>query len=47
MDIKQELEAYRPWNEQEARDREAMLFLLDTQPDIFSRENRIAHFTAS
>lgn len=41
------LAAYRPWNEQEARDQEVMLAALSFFPDCFSRENRIAHFTAS
>lgn len=47
MEIKQQLEVYRPYNEQEANDKVIMLQLLDSQSDIFSRENRFAHMTSS
>lgn len=47
MKLQQQLEAYVPCNEQEEKDRELMLHLLKTCPDIFTRENRTAHFTAS
>ena len=47
MSLKEDLLAYQPFNEQEEKDREVMLALLDTQPDIFERKNRVAHFTAS
>ncbi len=45
--MEQKLNQYTPWNEQEERDKEVMLSLLNTQKDIFERENRTAHFTAS
>ena len=35
MSLKEDLLAYQPFNEQEEKDREVMLALLDTQPDIF------------
>ena len=38
---------YQPWNEQEERDRDIILFHLERTPDIFSRENSTAHMTAS
>ncbi len=47
MNIKQELERYIPFNEQEASDKKIMLEALEKYPDIFSRENSLAHFTAS
>lgn len=47
MNLQQQLESYVPYNEQEEKDRELMLHLLKTCPDIFTRENRTAHFTAS
>ena len=47
MAIRQDLENYIAWNEQEERDRQVMLHLLDTQRDIFLRENQTAHFSAS
>lgn len=47
MNLKQDLILYKPWNEQEQCDKEVMQKLLEEQPDIFYRENRTAHFTAS
>lgn len=42
-----EIRAYRLYNEQEEKDRELILHSLETQPDIFTRENCLAHMTAS
>lgn len=47
MNIQKDLENYIPYNEQEASDKEIILQLLADRPDIFTRENRTAHFTAS
>lgn len=47
MNLQHQLEQYHPYNEQEQRDRAVMLQLLATQPDIFTRENQVAHMTAS
>lgn len=47
MDLRQQLFHYQPYNEQEERDKEMMLSLLATEEDIFTRENAVAHFTAS
>ncbi len=47
MDLIGQIERYRPYNEQEMRDREVILDCLRTQKDIFTRENRLAHMTAS
>ncbi len=44
MSLKEDLLAYQPFNEQEEKDREVMLALLDTQPDIFERKNRVGTF---
>lgn len=46
MGLKEQIERYRPWNEQEEEDKKELLRVL-TQPDIFLRENRTAHMTAS
>ena len=46
-DLLKALTEYRPWNEQEARDRDILLRALDASPDPFTRENEIMHFTAS
>lgn len=47
MDFKQQLVQYQPYNEQEERDKAVMLSLLDAKPDIYMRENQVAHMTAS
>lgn len=47
MKLQEQLEQYHPFNEQEERDKKVMLQLLKMQPDIFTRENEVAHFTAS
>ena len=47
MTVLEQLEAYVPFNEQEARDRELILWYLRAMPDAFSRENRAAHMSAS
>lgn len=44
--LRNALLAYQPWNEQEEQDRQVMLDYL-SMPQIFERENLIAHFTAS
>ena len=46
LPLERQLLAYRPCNEQETRDRALLLQYL-TQPDIFTRQNETAHFTAS
>jgi 8-oxo-dGTP pyrophosphatase MutT (NUDIX family) len=46
MDLKSELEAYRPFNEQEEKDRDEILYRLEHE-DIWTRQNRGAHLSAS
>ena len=47
MDIREEIEKYRPCCEQEARDKAVILSFIDSAPDAFERSNLIAHMTAS
>lgn len=47
MNLYEQLQQYHPYNEQEANDCDVMLGLLEKEPNIFLRENRTAHFTAS
>ena len=47
MNIEQQIADYKPYNEQEAHDQAVMRQLLATQPDLFTRENEVAHMTAS
>lgn len=46
MDLQTELRAFRPWNEQEERDRSALLRLLEGGGSFYGREDP-AHLTAS
>ncbi|MBO7710824.1 MAG: NUDIX hydrolase [Lachnospiraceae bacterium] len=46
-DLIRQIEAYQPFNEQEARDKETILQMLRTVDNIFLRDNLLAHMTAS
>ena len=46
-ELRAQVEAYRPVNEQEERDRELLLRWIDSGTDILTRENEVAHLTAS
>lgn len=43
----QKIREYKPFNEQEERDREVLLRLLSGVEDVYSRKNLTAHMTAS
>lgn len=45
--LKQQLQQYTPFNAQEEKDRELILRYLDTFDDVLTRDNEMAHFTAS
>ena len=47
MKIREEIEKYIPYNEQEISDKELMIKYLDTFDDVLTRENKMCHFTAS
>lgn len=47
MTIREELEQYKPFNEQEERDRENLLRWIDSGMDLYTRDNTFAHFSAS
>lgn len=47
MKLLYQIENYEPFNEQEERDKELILQCLKNQRDIFTRENTVAHMTAS
>lgn len=47
LKLREALLRYEHCNEQEARDREVMLWALDRQPTPLTRDNPLAHFTAS
>jgi len=47
MNLKEQIEKYIPYNEQEAKDRDVMLKYINTFDDVLTRNNEFAHFTAS
>lgn len=47
MNLKEQIQKYNPYNEQEESDKEMMLKCLDIFEDVLTRENKICHFTAS
>ena len=47
MEIIEQIENYRPYNEQETRDKSVMLDCLNAFADVFTRGNALCHMTAS
>ena len=47
MTLLQQIEKYKPTNEQEERDKEQMIRFMMENPDYLERSNEIGHFTAS
>lgn len=47
MDIREQIERFKPWNEQERKDREFILVKVCNNPDIFLRATLPAHMSAS
>ena len=47
MNLKEQIEKYEPYNEQEAKDKETMLKYINTFDDVLTRNNEFGHFTAS
>ena len=47
MNLKEQIEKYEPYNEQEEKDKQIMLKYMDTFEDVLTRDNEFGHFTAS
>lgn len=47
MSLKDEIEKYVPYNEQEEVDKEMMLYYINLFDDVLTRDNRTCHFSAS
>lgn len=47
MDLKEQIEKYKPYNEQEEKDKETILKYINTFDDVLTRNNEFGHFTAS
>ena len=47
MNLREKIENYRTYNEQEENDKKIMLKYIDTFDDVLTRNNEFGHFTAS
>ena len=47
MSLKEQIEKYTPYDEQEQRDKEQMLKFINDYADVLTRDNIFAHFSAS
>ena len=47
QELMESIRAYQPFNEQEEMDKSLILDWIETQDDAFSRDNTVAHMTAS
>ncbi len=47
MNFIEQIKKYKPFNEQEERDKEVMLRFINTFDDVLTRKNEFGHFTAS
>ncbi len=47
MNLRQKIENYIPFNEQEEKDKEQFLKFIDTFDDVLTRDNIFGHFSAS
>lgn len=47
IDLKNKIESYKPYNEQEEKDKQTMLRYIGNFDNVLTRENTFGHFTAS
>lgn len=47
MNLREQIEKYKIFNEQEEKDKQVMLRYIDTFDDVLTRNNEFVHFTAS
>lgn len=47
MDLKEQIQGYIPFNEQEEKDKEYFLKFIDTFEDVLTRDNIFGHFSSS
>ena len=47
MNLRKEIEEFKPFNEQEEADKEYFLKFIDSFEDVLTRENVFGHFSAS
>ncbi len=47
IDLKTKIEGYKPYNEQEEKDKQTMLKYIYNFNNVLTRDNEYGHFTAS
>lgn len=47
MNLREQIENYKPYNEQEEKDKQTILKYIGAFDDVFTRNNEFGHFTAS
>lgn len=47
MNLREQIKNYKPYNEQEEKDKQTILKYIDTFDDVLTRNNEFGHFTAS
>lgn len=47
MGLLEDLKKYKPFNEREEKDKEIIINCLENEPNIFTRDNKLVHMTAS
>lgn len=47
MNLKEQLESYNPFDEQEEKDKEQFLEFINSFEDVLTRENKLGHFSSS
>lgn len=47
IELREQIENYEPYNEQEEKDKQTILKYIDTFDDVLTRNNEFGHFTAS
>ena len=46
-ELKEQIEKYQPYNEQEEKDKQIMLKYINSFDNVLTRDNEFGHFTAS
>ena len=47
MNLRQMIESYQPFNQEEIKDKEVIIYAMDSFCEVLTRDNPICHFTAS
>ena len=47
MNLRQMIESYQPFNQEEIKDKEVIIYAMDSFCEVLTRDNPVCHFTAS